>query len=117
MKIPLSWVREFVDVKASAEEIGAKMGMRGLPLESLEPHGSDVVMDFEVTANRPDCMSVIGIAREIATAYNLRLEGDGFSRRRDAAGSATAQAVALRTNGKLSVTIEEPELCCRYVGA
>ena len=79
MKVPLSWIREFVDVKASAEEIGTLMGVRGLALEGLEPHGDDVVMDFDVTANRPDCMSVIGIAREIATAYNLplrRMAGD-----------------------------------------
>ncbi|MBY0496567.1 MAG: phenylalanine--tRNA ligase subunit beta [Cyanobacteria bacterium] len=103
MKAPLSWIREFVDVEASAEEIGAMMGLRGLPLESLEPHGDDVVMDFEVTANRPDCMSIRGIAREIATAYQLPL--------------ATAKAVALQTNGKLPITIEEPELCTRYVGA
>ncbi len=75
MKVPLSWIREFVDVKASAEEIGTLMGVRGLALEGLEPHGDDVVMDFDVTANRPDCMSVIGIAREIATAYNLPLAG------------------------------------------
>jgi len=122
MKVPLSWIREFVDVTASAEEIGTLMGVRGLALEGLEPFDSpsgssrspdgslrpgperDVVMDFDVTANRPDCMSVIGIAREIATAYKLPLK-------------ATANAVALRTNGKLSITIEEPELCCRYVGA
>jgi phenylalanyl-tRNA synthetase beta chain len=115
MKVPLSWIREFVDVKASAEEIGTLMGVRGLALEGLEMHGDDVVMDFDVTANRPDCMSVIGIAREIATAYNLplRSEGDGFSRRLD--GSATAEAVALRTLVK--ITIEDPALCGRYVGA
>ena len=63
MKVPLSWIREFVDVKATAEEIGTLMGVRGLALEGLETHGDDVVMDFDVTANRPDCMSVIGIAR------------------------------------------------------
>jgi phenylalanyl-tRNA synthetase beta chain len=103
MKVPLSWIREFVDVKASAEEIGARMGIRGLPLESLEPHGDDVVMDFEVTANRPDCMSVIGIAREIATAYGVPV--------------AEPKGSALQVNGKLSITIEEPELCGRYVGA
>lgn len=110
MKVPLSWIREFVDVTATAEEIGARMGIRGLPLESLEPHGvradgtqDDVVLDFEVTANRPDCMSVIGIAREIATAYGLPLGG--------------TKVPPLQTNGKLSITIEEPELCGRYVGA
>ena len=61
MKVPLSWIREFVDVKASAEEIGTLMGVRGLALEGLEHrlHGRvDVVMDFDVTANRPDCLSV-----------------------------------------------------------
>jgi phenylalanyl-tRNA synthetase beta chain len=103
MKVPLSWVREFVDITASAEELGAQMGLRGLPLESLEPHGDDVVMDFEVTANRPDCMSVIGIAREIATAYQLplRSEGDGL-----ASGENT-----------IPVTIDDPDLCGRYVAA
>ena len=103
MKVPLSWIREFVDVKASAEEIGARMGLRGLPLESLETHGSDVVMDFEVTANRPDCMSVIGIAREIATAYGVPLGG--------------ARPQDLIVNGKVDITIDEPEMCGRYVGA
>ena len=105
MKVPLSWIREFVDVKASAEDIGTLMSVRGLPLEGLEPHGDDVVMDFEVTANRPDCLSVIGIAREIATAYNLPLinppRGDHHQ---DSRGSA-------------DVTIEAPDLCGRYVAA
>ena len=110
MKAPLSWVREFVDVKASAEEIGALMGQRGLPLESLETHGDDVVMDFEVTANRPDCMSIRGIAREIAAAYRLPFNDnvvwrDGLSK------------IVDRTGGvNIPVTIDEPELCGRYVG-
>ncbi|MDP2053367.1 MAG: phenylalanine--tRNA ligase subunit beta [Acidobacteriota bacterium] len=124
MKVLLSWIREFVDVPESAEEIGKLMSVRGLALEGLESHGDDVVMDFDVTANRPDCLSMIGIAREIATAYNrpLRsegdgakdLEGDGFSRRQ----AATAKAVALRTSTEgLPITIEAPDLCGRYVGA
>lgn len=103
MKVPLSWLREFVDVKASAEEIGTLMGVRGLALESLETHGDDIVMDFDVTANRPDCMSVIGIAREIATAFNVPLNGD--------------RPADITTNGKVPITIEEPDLCGRYIGA
>ena len=106
MKVPLSWIREFVDVQASAEEIGKRMGVRGLALEGLESHAGDVVMDFDVTANRPDCLSVIGIAREIAAAYQLPLR------------SATAEAVALQPSVEgVPVTIEEPELCGRYVAA
>jgi phenylalanyl-tRNA synthetase beta chain len=128
MKVPLSWIREFIDITASAEEIGARMGLRGLPLEGLEPFDSpsgsaaspngslrpgpetDVVMDFEVTANRPDCLSVRGIAREIAAAYGLPFRDnvvwrDELSKIVDRTGGVT-----------MPITIDEPDLCGRYVG-
>jgi len=105
MRVPLSWIREFVDVTASAEDIGTLMGVRGLALEGLERHGADVVMDFDVTANRPDCMSVVGIAREIATAFNLPLSGPPKGGHH------------LHTGGHANVTIDAPDLCGRYVAA
>jgi phenylalanyl-tRNA synthetase beta chain len=119
MKVPLSWVREFVDVTDSAEAIGKLMGVRGLALEGLDSHGTDVVMDFDVTANRPDLLCVIGIAREIATAYRLPLRSAGA---RSEGDSTTAKAVALGTSDwkpdqSIPITIEEPDLCGRYVGA
>ena len=58
MKALLSWIREFVDLDESAEAIGRKLSMRGLALEGLEPHGTDALLDFDVTANRPDCLSM-----------------------------------------------------------
>ena len=73
MKVSLSWLRDFVDVPGSAEEIGATMSVRGLALEGIETHGEDEALDFDVAANRPDCLSVRGVAREIATAYGLEL--------------------------------------------
>jgi phenylalanyl-tRNA synthetase beta chain len=109
MKVPLSWIREFVDVTASAEEIGALMGLRGLPLESLEPHGDDVVMDFEVTANRPDCLSIRGVAREIAAAYRLPFRDNVVWR-------DSLNAIVGKAGATIPVTIDEPELCGRYVG-
>jgi phenylalanyl-tRNA synthetase beta chain len=74
MKIPLSWLREFVDVPGTAEEIAARMSVRGFAVEGIEqlPDG-EAVIDFEVTANRPDCLSVSGMAREVATAYGLQV--------------------------------------------
>ena len=73
MKVLYSWLREFVDVTASPDEIAALMGVRGFAGEGLERLGDDAIIDFEVTGNRPDCMSVVGMAREIATAYDLPL--------------------------------------------
>ena len=50
------------------------MSVRGFAVESVDAYGdSDAVLDFEITANRPDAMSVIGIAREVATAYGLQV--------------------------------------------
>ena len=70
MKVPLSWLREFVDVPGTAAEIAATMSVRGFAVEGIElVPGGDAVLDFEVTANRPDCMSIVGMAREVATAY------------------------------------------------
>src|SRR3977135_3333471 len=72
MRLVLSWLREFVDVPAPAEEIAEKIGLRGFEVASIEHLGDgDAVIDFEITANRPDCLSVLGLAREVATAYDL----------------------------------------------
>ena len=75
MRLLVSWLREFVDVTASAEEIGEGLGLRGFELAGIEPFGDgDAVIDFEITANRPDCLSVIGLAREVSTLYDLPLK-------------------------------------------
>ena len=103
MKVPLSWIREFVDVKANANEIGTLMGVRGLALEGLDTHAGDVVMDFDVTANRPDLLSVIGIAREIAAAYKVPLKEPALPE--------------WKPDQTIPISIEEPDLCGRYIGA
>ena len=62
MRLVLSWLREFVDVKAPADEIAGTLGLRGFEVASIEPlDNGDGVIDFEVTANRPDCLSVLGL--------------------------------------------------------
>ena len=71
MRLVVSWLREFVDVPASAQNIADTLGLRGFEVASLEAlPGGDAVIDFEVTANRPDCLNVLGLAREVATAYD-----------------------------------------------
>ena len=86
MKILLSWLREFVDVPGSPAEIAATMSTRGFAVEGIEPlEDGDAVIDFEVTANRPDCLSVIGMAREVATAYGLQVRRPAIRGRRSGA--------------------------------
>ncbi len=72
--------------------------------EYLGRSGSDVIYDLEVTPNRPDLNSLIGIAREIAavTGNQLRLP------------ELKTQNSKLKTEELVSVKIEDAELCPRY---
>jgi len=69
VKLPVSWMREFSDPPAGPAEIAARMASCGFAVDSLEHD----VIDFEVTANRPDALSIYGLAREIATLYDVPL--------------------------------------------
>ena len=110
----MSWVRDFVDVKASPDEIAGKLALRGFEVASVERlNGGDGVIDFEVTANRPDCLSVAGLAREIATAYELP-----FSPPSPNPGARVSlAALSVGESDRLKVSLEEPDLCPRYAAA
>ncbi|MGN1077582.1 MAG: phenylalanine--tRNA ligase subunit beta, partial [Candidatus Gallimonas sp.] len=64
----------------------------------------DYLFDIAVTANRPDCQSVLGIAREVAAALNKPLK------------MPATDYVAAETDVKIPVSVEEPALCPRYIG-
>lgn len=137
MRILVSWLRDFVAVDQSIEELAHLLSMRGFEVASIEepPPGPlappwssegqrstaaatragpstgaadtpDAVIDLEITANRPDCMSVVGIAREVATACRTPLRLPSLS---------TAEAAG--TGVQVEVTIEDPDLCARYAAA
>ena len=67
IKILDSWLREHVQTKATAQQIAEKLSLASVAVERLEKVGNDYVYDIEVTTNRPELMSVAGIAREAAT--------------------------------------------------
>jgi phenylalanyl-tRNA synthetase beta chain len=75
--------------------------------EYLGRPGLDVVYDLEITPNRPDWNSVIGIAREISalTGHPLRLPEIQI---------APSQLAGEPVEKMLAVRVQEPELCCRY---
>jgi phenylalanyl-tRNA synthetase beta chain len=104
MRLVISWLRDFVNVTASPEEIADKMGLRGFEVASVE----DDVIDFEVTANRPDCLSVVGLAREVATAFQIP-----FAPTKATVGAS----VPAGSNERLKVSIDDAGLGPRYVGA
>jgi phenylalanyl-tRNA synthetase beta chain len=104
MKVTLNWLREFVDIELSVEELAARLTMAGLEVEGVEQQGADTVLDVAVTPNRGDCLSVLGLAREIAA-----LTGKKIKIPRVKVRAATPAAVELA-----QVTIADPDLCPRY---
>ena len=64
----------------------------------------DVVFEFDLTPNRPDCLSVIGIAREIAAIQKTRLNFPDYA----------IEDTANRIHDISSVKIEAPDHCPRY---
>jgi len=85
--------------------------------EYLGRSGSDVVYDLEITPNRPDWNSVIGIAREIAalTGNKLKLPDIGGASAPASRGAETARQEPRPTAAELvSVRIEDAERCPRY---
>src|SRR5262245_18502076 len=105
MKVPISWLREFVDVTQTPEELGWTLSMRGFELGALEHAGSEAVLDFEIMANRPDCQSIIGLARETATAFGAELRQPKVNRLNPG------------TDDTFRVALEAPDLCPRYSAA
>lgn len=74
MLIPLSWLKEFVDIKLPVEKLAEKLSAAGLTIEKWSKDGEDFILDPEITPNRPDWMSVVGVAREVAALTNCQLQ-------------------------------------------
>lgn len=74
MLVPLSWLKEYVDIKLSPKDLGERLTEVGLNTEKIIREGDDVIFEFEITPNRPDLLSVIGIAREIAAIENTKIK-------------------------------------------
>ena len=68
MRIVHAWLAELVQVPADVETTAREIALRGFEVASVEtrPHA---VIDFEITANRPDCLNHIGMAREASAIW------------------------------------------------
>lgn len=74
MKVTYSWLKDFIDLKIPPQELAKKLTMAGLEVVSLEESAGDFVFDIEVTSNRPDWLSVLGVAGEIGAICGRKLK-------------------------------------------
>ena len=77
MKILKSHLLEKVDAKLNVKQLEAELTRLGLEVDSIEKFGnsktSDFVIDLDLTPNRGDCFSVLGVARELAAISNKEI--------------------------------------------
>src|SRR5271154_2364311 len=104
MKVVYNWLKEFVDVTASPADLRARLSLAGVAVDSIEETPAGPVLDAEVTANRPDCLGHLGIAREVAAIYRLPLKPLRPS----------LNEISEKVSDATRVEIVAPELCGRF---
>jgi phenylalanyl-tRNA synthetase beta chain len=106
MKISTEWLKEYVDVDESPERLKEDLTMIGLLVESVAEAPGTSVLDVEVTSNRPDCLSHVGIAREVAALYRRPLRLPQLEDRME----IPLDKIPYK------IEIHDEDLCPRYVG-
>src|SRR5437762_1251495 len=104
MKISLEWLRDSLPHPPDAQTAADALTHGGLPVETIDRYGEDTVIDVEVTSNRGDCLSHVGVGRELSALLNreFRQAQPGAPEAGTAASSVT------------SVQIEATDLCPHY---
>ncbi len=74
MKFTYNWLKDFANIKIAPSALAEKLTMAGLEVTSVRKLDSDFVFEAEVTSNRPDLLSILGIAREIAAITSTKLK-------------------------------------------
>lgn len=105
MNISYKWLRELSGTSLALRELAEQLTMVGLAVEGIhEAAGDDFVLDIDLTSNRPDCLSHLGVAREVAVIDNGAV--------------SLPQADVTRIEGRIesltSVEVREVNLCPRY---
>ncbi|HEX9423911.1 MAG TPA: phenylalanine--tRNA ligase subunit beta [Pyrinomonadaceae bacterium] len=104
MLISYNWLRELTGTNLTPLELRERLTMVGLAIDAIDEIEGDSVLDVEVPSNRPDCLSHIGIAREVAVIEKSTVH--------------SPESTVIQTEGKAadftSVEIKDPDLCPRY---
>lgn len=104
MLVPVEWLREYCDFDVSPEELAERLTMAGLEVEDIREEAGQKVFSTYVTPNRPDLLSMVGVARDVSALLgtDLRLPKPAF------------QEDDRQASDLVSVDIESPKNCPRY---
>lgn len=104
MLISYNWLRELTDTKLTPAELRERLTMVGLAIDAVGESNGDYILDVEVPSNRPDCLSHVGIAREVAVIESGTIQ---FPESKPATNAGRAEDFT-------AVEILDADLCPRY---
>jgi len=131
MRISYNWLKDYVDIKLPPEKLAEILTMSGLSVDSIDVKGDDSVLEAEITSNRPDWLSYIGVAREVAAITGAKLKLSSFvyhrsyiethrhseARRAEESKKRSFASLRMTNNERLTtipVKVLDKKLCPRY---
>ncbi len=104
MAVSISWLKQYVDIEWTPQELAHRLTMAGIAIEGVEETDSDAIMDLDLTPNRGDCLGMINLAREVSAlnGKELRIPTIKLNENRE------------NINDYIKVEIAAPDLCHRY---
>ena len=104
MIVSWNWLSQYVRLDVPESILSERLALTGLNHESTSEVGGDLAIDLEVTSNRPDCLSHIGVAREISVVFGKSLSIP------DPQPKTSGAAVETLT----SIVVDDLDLCPRF---
>lgn len=104
MRISYNWLKEMVPAAPGPKDAAERLTMAGLAVDTIEEADGDHLFEFDLTSNRPDALSHLGVARELAALVGAKLEPP--EAKLVETGSSAAELA--------TVEILDPDLCPRY---
>jgi phenylalanyl-tRNA synthetase beta chain len=102
MNISYNWLKDLVGISLPPADLAQKLTDAGLAVEGVHAHGGDFVFDIDLTSNRGDCLSHLGVAREVSVITNEELRIKNYEDQKP------------KTEDQNLVTIEDADLCHRF---
>lgn len=105
MKLSYNWLKKYVTLTESPLALAEGLTMSGSEVGETEKKDGDTVMELEITSNRPDCLNIIGLAREAAAVFDKELVVPAMDIPEGTIGDKAAD---------IKCDIKDKKLCPRY---
>ncbi|MCP4230966.1 MAG: phenylalanine--tRNA ligase subunit beta [bacterium] len=105
MKYSLKWLNDYCAISVKPEELAHIITFLGLEVESIEEYKDDYILDVDVTPDMAHCLSMVGLAREIAigTGGQFKIPKPKYK-------------TETRDDPGIEVIVDNPDLCPLYIG-